>query len=152
WYPVGLLQNPLLASSWPAIPGAIFLTLAGIALPFVIRGLRAGGPEAFLSALFVAVAVGSALVTAWGRGAGGYGLATSEASRYTIFGDYMSPGLLYWYVPQVARRWTRLAPSKSRGLVAIFCSFLVASAVNFWRALPDYQTAVKLNRTLAVAY
>jgi len=152
WYPVGLLLNPTGAAAWPVIPGAVLLGLAAVALPFVKPSLRAGRPEAFLATLFSALAIGSAFVTAWGRAAGEYGLATAEASRYTIFGVYLTLGLLYWYVPHIARRWNDLVPSTSRHLAAVFCVFIALSIVTFWRALSDYRWAIELNRSIALAY
>lgn len=152
WYPVGLIYSPAKAVAWPIIPGAVLLGLAGFALPFIKTGLRAGRPEAFLAILFSTLAIGSAFVTAWGRAAGEYGLATAEASRYTIFGVYLALGVLYWYVPHIARSWKDLVPSTCRRLATVFCVFVALSIVTFGRALSDYRWAIELNRSIAMAY
>jgi hypothetical protein len=153
WYPVGFQTHPWLANVKGAgLLGFVLLTASALLALKASVELRTKRPEAFIFMSFSGCGVLSAIVTAWGRASGVDGISVATQSRYSIFAVYLTFGLLYYVATWIARERSLLSPVPSYLLAGVVLTFLLASAVTYVRALPDYRDAHNMNEWLSKAY
>jgi hypothetical protein len=136
---------------WNGIVGILICALtAGLAYLFR-QELRSRSPQALLFIGFVAFAIGSAVLTGWGRGAwDANGVANANASRYTLFSSYLVYGILYL----LASEQYRVTTGRSLGKIVVpglICLVAVASNT-YMRSIKIYREAHDFNKMLAIAY
>jgi hypothetical protein len=123
--------------------------------------MQAGDEAALLLAGCTLFAVGSAVVTGWGRARfGAFGIAEANSSRYTIFSAFLVYGAVGYLVALAAcRELAALVPSsqKVRRAAAATASvglaaFLALAALAYANGVAVYRDADHWNAMLADAY
>jgi hypothetical protein len=91
------------ATALNGICGTLLVTYAGAVLYRGRAALRSGEPSSLLLAALTLFAMGSAILTAWGRANfDEFGVANANSSRYTIFGSYLALGLIHYGAAAIA--------------------------------------------------
>lgn len=179
WFPLLAQTDPSATNLVPAYYGAALLGVALFTARRALADLRAQRPEAFIFFAFAGFAVISALVTGWGRAIGEYTVALASGSRYTVFGNSLLIGLIYYYATRVARAgygaqnlWPggcgRAASDdvavrgvSIRGYIhrygfavglGVICVFVALSTRTYIRAVPLYLHTHDMNIALSNAY
>jgi len=144
----------------------VFLLAITTTLCFAARRRILTGDTAALVLLgFSLFAVGSALLTAWGRAEFGTGVAEANSSRYTIFGSFLLYGLVaYVAALAAAGDWYTLLPRRptppgrigdavAAGAATLVVACVIAfGAVAYDRGVAVYRNARQWNDQLARAY
>ena len=141
-----------LGTKFNGIVGVFLVGSTLLTLRKALADLRTGRPEAFLLFTFVAFAIVSAVVTAWGRA--GFGLHGAQSPRYSTFAAFLIIGLIYYFAVRIARlgnrgmwhRWARL------NCMLVLGSLLILSSITYIRAIPIYRIAHEFNQIAASAY
>jgi hypothetical protein len=136
--------------------GAVLVFVTAAVLLMRWRDIRVGHRDSLLFIACAVFAIGSALLTGWGRAEmQPYGVANANASRYVLFSSYLLYGFLY----AVARPFTpslrkyRVPPRAAKTLLGIMIVALVVSAArSYAQGTVVYRNAHDFNRTLAEAF
>lgn len=100
---------------------------------------------------FVLFALGSALLTAWGRAAfDSFGVANANSSRYVLFSSYLIYGILYLLMSKRARE--ALEPYQVRLAAAALVCFIALAGNAYAKSINVYRQAHEFNKTLIAAY
>jgi hypothetical protein len=143
-----------------ALVGSAVLAVS-VCVAFLLRDqIRRARPAPLLFLGFSLFALGSAILTSWGRANfDAYGVANANASRYTIFGAYALYALIYAAAAErpIGDLASRLgsvidSPSVRRLAVCAFGIFLAAAGLSYWRSRVVYANAHDFNRLLAAAF
>ncbi len=96
-------------------------------------------------------ALGSAVLTAWGRAAfDSLGVANANSSRYVLFSSYMVYAILYLLMSNRVRN--ALEPHHMKLAGAALVCFIALAANAYARSVNVYRQVHEFNRTLIVAY
>jgi hypothetical protein len=143
--PVGLITTV------NGIAGILLCTAAlGLASRFRDQ-IQARTASAMCFIGFALFALGSAIITAWGRGAfDKYGVANANSSRYVLFSTYLVYGVLYLLMSR--RVQEVMAPRRMRLAAATLVCFIGFAGYAYARSVNVYRQAHDFNRVLKAAY
>jgi hypothetical protein len=150
-------------STWA--PGLVGIGLVAIAAMVSVRAwqrVRRAEPAAIFLLATTFFAVGSALVTGWGRANFDQtGVASATQSRYTIFAAFLLYGLIHYGAARASRgEFRELLPLRLRlprmaaricGAAAIGAS-IAAASLAYVHGVRSYTAARNFNDALRVAY
>jgi hypothetical protein len=143
-----------------AVIGALLLLTTASIFLFLKRKIDRAEPSALLFACFSLFAIGSAILTGWGRAEfDALGVANANASRYTLFSTYLLYGLIYaaavdWEFFRLPE-WARLRDKTLAlriAVVTLGVVFLTFAAQSYVKSIPIYHEAHDFNRLLAGAF
>jgi hypothetical protein len=143
-----------------ALVGSAVLAVS-VCVAFLLRDqIRRARPAPLLFLGFSLFALGSAILTSWGRANfDAYGVANANASRYTIFGAYALYALIYAAAAELpmsdvpGRLASVIAGFRVRRLALCACGiFLLLATLSYWHSRVIYANAHYFNRILAAAF
>ena len=136
-----------------------FLLICLVYFIFKGRGnIHSTKPGWLLMIMMSLFAIGSALITAWGRAAfDEYGVANANASRYTIYSVYLTLGILYNAVcldkGSVSIKASWLSTRSKKVISSIIVTLIiVAVCITYVRSFKTYRSVHGFNQLLAKAY
>lgn len=141
-----------------AAVGLILCISIAIAAYLMRRELRNRAAPALSFLSFALVAVGSAILTAWGRAEfDAAGVANANASRFTIFSSYLIYALIYAATLPWSLRFpvirVRNGITWPKTVLTVFVTgFFLASARSYAQSVVVYRQAHEFNDVLAAAY
>lgn len=151
-------------STWLATVCGIVVTSTVVTLSISARHrIRAAEPTALLLLAFTLFALGSAVLTAWGRAElDASGVAQALTSRYTIFGAFPLYAIIHYVGAAAARgEWRSLLPRISASLPAraaaaaatlVIAAAIGLGAVAYADGAHSYRGARAFNDGLHAAY
>lgn len=151
-YPYANMFDIPLSTTTNVVCGGL-LVASSIALCWHARfRLRERHGAAMILYGFTIFAMISAVATGWGRAAfDDYGVSNANASRYTIFGAYLTLGLLYYVGAGLAYGWWN--SKRARGIGATAATvFTLFAGVTYARGIEVYANAHDFNHALANAF
>ncbi len=140
-----------------AICGLVVLMLVLGVLYYERDAIRRNAAGPCLLLVFGLFAVGSAILTAWGRSAfDEYGVAHANASRYTMFSSYALYGLILYSVgpSRLGSALKGRQNSRVSGMI-VACGLMLFTAAairTYWLATQVYIDSHQFNATIAQAF
>ncbi len=142
-----------------AATGGFLLLVVGFIFLCIRQKIARAEPAALLFFCFSFFAVGSAILTGWGRANfPPLGVANANASRYTIFASYLIYSIVYaaaaWQTPDFPpqiRAASRMWPVKL-GMLMLIATFFICSARSYMNSIHIYHQAHNFNQQLAAAF
>lgn len=148
WFPFQSMFDLPRHCDWNRSAGILLLIGTAVAIWRSRTRFAARAPATLLCAVFAAFALGSALLTGWGRATfDAYGVANANGSRFAIFSSHLPFALLFLAAGSAAWR----GRGRAIGALAV-AAFVAAAVVSYARGLVVYRDAHRFDRELALVY